>query len=67
MQNGVAERKRKATTRGGLIKTSLQFSPGLIEEMDRIAAERGLSRSAVASELLRSGLQNYRDSKKVPA
>lgn len=47
-------------TSGGLIKSSVQFTVGQIEEIDRLAADRGISRSAMVSDLVRRGLDAFR-------
>lgn len=48
-------RARRAYT--GLAKTSVQISPALLERINRIAAERGFSRSAVIAELLEKSVE----------
>lgn len=49
--------RRKATTTGGLIKTSLQFAPGEMDRIDKYAAQRGCSRSLAVCDLVEKGFR----------
>jgi hypothetical protein len=46
----------KSRTRPKLRKTSIQLSPDLLARVDALAAERGMSRSALISSLLEIAL-----------
>lgn len=54
------ERRRQAVTRGGMVRTSLTFTPGLLEQIDRAALARRLSRSGYVSEMVLKGMEAER-------
>lgn len=49
-----------AQTSGGLIKTSFQSYPEMLEQIDQMAAAEGLSRADIIRRLLRRGLEMER-------
>lgn len=55
------ERRRQSTTRGGMVKTSLTFAPGLLDQIDRRANARRLSRSGYVSEMVEKGMEQERE------
>lgn len=49
--------QQRATTSGGLVKTSTQLQPAQLERIDEIAEREGLSRAAIISRLIGKGLE----------
>jgi hypothetical protein len=45
-------RSTLARTPGGLIKTSIQFPPARLAFIERLAEERGVSRSVIVNEMV---------------
>lgn len=54
-----------ATTRGGLVKLSIQMTPELLDLIDQRAEEDGMSRSAKVTELARLGLPVHDQNKRI--
>lgn len=55
MNTGIV-RRRKAVTTGGLVQASFTMRPEMMDALDRLAEQRGMSRAAIIGELIDRGM-----------